>query len=56
LHADLLVGLVRLVAVAREHGTQVIMTTHSRELAELLDREGAELVELELSSGSTVLR
>jgi predicted ATPase len=56
LHADLLVGLARLVAVAREHETQVIVTTHSRELADLLDREGAELVELELSAGATVLR
>lgn len=56
LHADLLVGLGRLVVVAREHGTQVIVTTHSRELAELLDREGAELVQLELSGGATVVR
>jgi predicted ATPase len=56
LHADLLVGLARLVAVTRERETQVIVTTHSRELAELLDREGATLIELGLSAGATVIR
>jgi predicted ATPase len=56
LHADLLVGLAQLVAVARDHETQVIVTTHSRELAELLGAEGSKLIELHLSSGATVIR
>jgi len=56
LHADLLAGLARLVAVAREHDTQVVITTHATELADLLRQDGATLVELELSSGATVIR
>ncbi|MGH9044039.1 MAG: AAA family ATPase [Acidimicrobiales bacterium] len=56
LHADLLVGLARLVAAARERDTQVIITTHSRQLADVLCEEGAELIELQLSSGATVTR
>lgn len=56
LHADLLSGLVRLVTAAGEHETQVIVTTHQRELASELERVGAERVELEQRSGATVLR
>jgi hypothetical protein len=34
----------------------VIITTHARELADLLCEEGAKLVELELASGATMIR
>ena len=57
LHANLLGGLAQLIAAARAHDTQVIVTTHARELAEpLTHRNDAKLIQLELSGGATIIR